>query len=307
MKKKSKTTKTTNTKKTRSAMHAISMAAAFALACSSNTAAGTGTVTIETWGEEYIEDKIPVTIQEDGKSVTIIEDGWEVRYTKFLVNLRNYELADDSGKSAFSAKQSFLVDHKKPGRKQLFTSAAIEAKAYSKFSYEIAPVDASTQLAGADAADLALMKQGQYSIYVAGEFTKGTEKKTFEFGFTTATRYENCKAEVDGKEQSGVVVTNNGRANVELTIHGDHLVYDDLGPTATGRVVPRVEADANNDGKITTAELENVKILDLQSKYTGRFGVANDSSVVNLLKFEQALSRTIGHFNGEGECTARSL
>jgi hypothetical protein len=279
-------------------------AALLGAACSDSATSGSGTVVVQTWGEEYIEEKIPVTVTENGMTETIVEDGWEIRYSKFLVNFKNIKLQDEAGALAFESAPGKLVDHKKPGRKELFRGTNIAAKAWTKFSYQIAPVDATSVAINADPADLALMQQGKYSVYVAGELVKGTEKKSFAFGFATATAYDACEAESGGKLQRGVVVGTGTTANVELTVHGDHLFYDDLAAgTAKVRVDPRVTADKDNDGVISQAELEAVKVLDLRDKYGQQsFGVGSNSSVVNLWAFEQALSRTIGHFQGEGEC-----
>jgi hypothetical protein len=43
---------------------------------------GEGKLSFTTWGEEYVEEEIPV----DSKAVTGFVDGWTVKYSKFLVN-----------------------------------------------------------------------------------------------------------------------------------------------------------------------------------------------------------------------------
>ena len=65
----------------------VALSALAAVACSdasSDGADGKGTVTFTTWGEEYIEQEIPASE---------IEDGYTVKYTKFLVALTDIAVA----------------------------------------------------------------------------------------------------------------------------------------------------------------------------------------------------------------------
>ena len=51
---------------------------------------GVGTVSLTTWGEEYIEQEIPAAE---------FEDGHTVKFTKFLVVVNEFQLATKTGTS----------------------------------------------------------------------------------------------------------------------------------------------------------------------------------------------------------------
>lgn len=271
----------------------LCLAGLFALA---GCGGGVGTVEISTWGEEYIEDQIPAST---------FEDGWSVHYTKFLVVLGNIRIVDDAGEVGAEQKKTKLVNHVAQGVKAVASFPNLAAKAWTKVSYQVAIADGSTELGdGAAQADLDLMRASGYAVYVEGEATKGAEKKTFQWGFSVPTEYTDCKGDKDGKETFGVLVTNGGRDEVELTIHGDHLFYDDLqAANAKVRFSAIAAADADMDGKITLEELAAVKLTSIDPA-NGPYGTGAAGDVNDLRAFVTDLSRTVGHFRGEGECFA---
>ena len=201
-----------------------------------------------------------------------------------------------------------LFDMHAPGPKPVIAFSDLPGKAYTHVSYGIAPASGSTELgAGANDADKQLMTQNGYSIYVEGTLTKDATTKSFAWGFKTNTLYDRCEGEVSGKKTEGVVVTNGGNDTVELTIHGDHFFYDDLqSPDAKVRVDAIANADADGDGKVTLEELGVVQLADPQKIPAGLYGTGSASNVNDLRAFVEALSRTLGHFRGEGECLARA-
>ncbi len=282
----------------------VAATALFAIvaACSSTSSSGTGTLAFTSWGEEYIEQEIPPVV--DGE--TIVVDGWTIKYSKFLVVLGNIKVQDAAGAVAAEQKGSKLVDHTKAGKKPLVTFASVEAKAWTHVSYEILPATAATELAGASEADKALMVQGGFSVYVEATATKGAVSKSYKWGFQTATLFDRCKAaNVDGKDGiDGVVVKNGITDTVELTIHGDHFYYDDLQSIdAKVRFDNIAAADADADGIVTLDELAKVKLAAIPTTQ-GKYGTGSASGISDLRAFVTALSRTVGHFRGEGECFA---
>jgi len=283
------------------------VAALVASACSSTSdeGEGKGTVTVTTWGESFIEEEIPPT---DETGETIVEDGWTIKYSRFLIALTDVSIAEAGKAPVAKLATPKLFDMHAPGAKQVATFADLPGKAYPHVSYAVAPASADIEIsAGASDADKQLMVQNGYSMYVEGTVSKDSTTKSFAWGFTTNTLYDRCKGEVSGKETDGVVVTNGGNDAIELTIHGDHLFYDDLqSPDAKVRVDNIAKADVNNDGKITLDELASVDLAD-KAKFTGgTYGTGSASNIDNLREFVEALSRTVGHFRGEGECVARA-
>jgi hypothetical protein len=276
------------------------------VACSN---VGSGDATFTTWGEEYVEQQIgPDPTGQDG-----FIDGWTLMYEKFLVTIRNIKIASHSGTVGASTMASYLVDNVLPGRKTLVTFADLNAQAWTAVGYQIAPATADTLLVGATAAaDKTMMVTNGYSIFVQGRAFKVDEvgariEKTFRWGFKTATQYSACKqAPESGREIEGIVVTNGGNDISELTTHGDHFFYDRLQASADPAVPTRLrfdekaKADANADGEITMDELAATPI-DVRNYDPSPF------EVVNLGAFVTALTRTVGHFRGEGECQVAPL
>ncbi|HTV25099.1 MAG TPA: hypothetical protein VMG12_40675, partial [Polyangiaceae bacterium] len=157
-------------------------------ACGSSDPTGTGgvgTLSFTTWGEEYIEDAIPVD-PGDGSGFV---DGWTLSYHKFLVNFQNIVVADAAGDMAATMASSTLFDNTLPGVKTIVEFDDVPARSWDRVSYEIAPVTASTSLgAGVPQADKDLMLAGGYSLYVEATATKDQVQKTFAWGFAIGTR-----------------------------------------------------------------------------------------------------------------------
>lgn len=284
------------------------LALAAAAACSdagSSSAEGKGAVTFTTWGEDFIEEEIP---PKDASGEVIVEDGWTIRYTKFLVVIADVSVGEPDKEPAAKMATPKLYDMHAPGPKPVVTFSDLPGKPYTHVSYAIAPATADVELgAGATDDDKERMTQNGYSVYVEGTVMKDAITKSFAWGFTTNTVYDRCEAEVAGKKTEGVVVTNGGDDAVELTIHGDHFFYDDLqSPDAKVRVDVIADADADADGEITLDELGAVELADPQKIPAGLYGTGSASNVNDLRAFVEALSRTLGHFRGEGECVARA-
>jgi hypothetical protein len=270
---------------------ALLLTASTLVACSGET----GAASFTTWGEDYIEEGIPAG--DEG-----FVDGWSLKYEKFLVAFSHLEIADGRGEVGGLEAQSFVVDNVKPGRKKLARFSDLEAKSWDSVRYRIEPPSADATLVSATAKDLALLRQGGYSIYIEGTATKQSVHKTFALGFRNATQYSHCQAEQDGKLTLGVVVANGSEETLELTTHGDHFFYDRLQGSAGANIQTSLRfetialADADDDGALTAEELE-AQPIDLELYDPS--GLPAD----NMLEFMTSLSRTVGHFRGEGECT----
>jgi hypothetical protein len=111
----------------------------------------------------------------------------------------------------------------------------------------------------------------------------------FAWGFAGVTRYVDC--ETAARVEAG------GVGASQLTIHADHLLYDDL-VSAEPRVVFDLIAasDGDGDGVVTAAELEG---RDISGE--ARYQVGN-AAVDDLWGFVAAQVGTLGHIDGEGHC-----
>jgi hypothetical protein len=279
----------------------LSLAAAAALlallGCGSD--AGHGDVTFTTWGEDYVEQGIP--------AAAFPRDGWSVKYAKFLVVFRAITIADSAGAVAAKLTTPQVFDLTRAGEKEIVTFAALEAKNWDRVSYQLGPMTADAVLApGTTDADRQLLLAARAHLHVEGVATKGALSKRIRWTFAAPTLLVECEGEQGGKKTLGVTVTNGGSETVQLTVHGDHLFYDDL---QAANAVPRFDAiakaDADADGEVTLEELAAVRLYAIDPA-DGRYGTGAAANVNTLRDFVTALSRTVGHYRGEGECFAKS-
>jgi len=129
-------------------------------------------------------------------------------------------------------------------------------------------------------------------VLVEGRATKGAQTVAFSWGFTAATTYDPC--------HSGGEVADGGVATVQITIHGDHLFYDDaVSEEPSLRFGDLALADADGDGTLTTDEMSAYGILALD-----HYGVGS-LDIDNLWEFVSHMTSTLGHIDGEGHCETR--
>jgi len=243
------------------------------------TPAGEGRLSVEIWGEEFIEQ---------GIGAEVFSDGWAVQFDTFLV-------AVDGVTSGRGAAAPDLVDDTQrifdltQAGPTLLGSGVVPAGRYDHTDYRVGPATGAAVAGNATAAQVALMTDSGYSVYAAGSATRGAQTKTFRWGFASDTRYVACESTAE--------LVDGGEATVQLTIHADHLFYDDLfaeDPAVTFDVP--ASADANGDGEVTQAELGAFDLTALANYGTGSTGVED------LGAFVAQLTATLGHIDGEGHC-----
>lgn len=238
---------------------------------------GTGTVQVETWGEEFIEQGIPAAE---------LEDGWAVTFHAFVVTLGDVTAAGET----FPGYRA--VDLTAAGPHDLVSGEASTGP-IAPAGYTIAPVDADTTNVNVDSALFDTMVAEGYSVWVEGEATKDASTITFAWGFDGTYRYTECHA--TGDVEAGDTGT------VQLTIHGDHLLYESLvDPEAKLRFQVIVDADADADGEVTPAELAAFAGTDFQA--LDHYDVPAGSGIDNLWDYLAAQVATVGHIDGEGHC-----
>lgn len=276
----------------------LALIASLATACSSDDSgeAGSGTAHFTVYGEDFIEQGIP---DEE------VEDGWEIAFDRFLIVLGPVTVADSTGGEGATLAPPILFDMTAAGPHDVSTTGELEARAWDEVGFDIAPFDAETDVdASASEEDAELMDENAYAVYVEGSATKEGVTKTFHWGFTGTTEYRGC-VEVDEAGEAarvGILVTNGGVTDVQITIHGDHFFYDDLtAANAVLRFDPLAAADdlGDADQEITRTELDAVQLVDVD---TGTYGTGSASDVNTLGDFVLALTTTLGHFQGEGHC-----
>ena len=256
--------------------------------------AGEGFLEFTVYGEDFIEEEIPAApaAGEEG-----FVDGWSVRFSKFLICLGDITVANQAGEEGASDEIWRIHDLHRPGPHQIVSFADVEARRWDRVSFAIEPAGDHTLAGNASDADLELMQAGGYSIFAEGVAEKGGDSYSFAWGFDTSTSYSDCHHDDYGE---GVVVPAGGTDIAEITIHGDHLFYDDLQSADTVlRFDAMAGADGDGDGVIT---LEELSFVDLTMLSEGSYGTGGDGTVEDLGAFVTALTRTLGHWRGEGHC-----
>ncbi len=256
---------------------------------------GTGDVVFTTYGEDFIEQEIPASA---------FEDGWSVKFTKFLVTLGEVKVANVGGEVGAEASGARVYDVHRAGPVEVERFRGLAAEDWQEVSFAIAPSSEAT-MGNASAEDVERMKTGGWGVYVEGTGMKGEVTKHFAWGFAQDTLYERCGHPDLGE---GLTVPSGGEEVVQLTIHGDHLFFDDLqSPEAKMRFEAIAAADglgiAGPDGEVTLEELEAV---DLTTLPRGTYGTGGAGNVRTLKDFLHGLVRTVGHYRGEGECAPRA-
>ncbi len=283
--------------KTLKTLRTVALAGAL-LGCGDATT-GTGTVTVSLWGEDYIDrdDGIgPVSMRAAG-----FEDGWTVRFAKFLVSVGDVTVAASDGTQGGAVTGLRVYNLKGTnGPLRIGQIASVPSRRMDRVSYRVAPATAGAMAGNASAADVTAMIAGGYSLWVEGVATKPgrANSVTFRWGFTHAVDYSQC--ELEGA--FGVAVPTGGTVDAQITVHGDHFFYDRIGDGAKLRFDDIAAADANADNEVTLAELAAV---DLTRLPRDRYDPSGAPGVNTLRDFMSVLATTTGHYNGEGECQVR--
>lgn len=230
------------------------------------------TLSVRVYGEEFIEEEIPAEAT----------DGWAITFDKFLIVIGDVRVAR-SGETlaSSSAFRVFNLAASSGGAGYLVVELTADARdGVHEVSYRVAPAAEATA-GNASAADVAMMAAQGFSVYVEVTATDGARTKRMALGSQSATRYAGCFTTIDFDDS--------GAAQVQLTIHGDHLFYEDLGEDPAVRFEALAEADADDDGEISAAELAAADV-------DAAVGAADLGALI------EALISTLGHIDGEGHC-----
>jgi hypothetical protein len=236
------------------------------------------TWSLETWGEEFIEEGIPAADFEDDCSVV---------FDHFLIAVSDPALVGGAGSPVSELPSHTVWDVARPGPHVIGTSQ-VPATTYSRVDVTVGPAVAGSVSGNTSDEELTLMADGPWSVHVAGELTCGASTVAFAWGFDTSTTYL-CEPEF--------TLASGGAASTQFTVHGDHLFYAGLeDPEASVRGQALLDAD-DGDGDLTLTELRSVSLAAL-----GDYDVGGASDVEDLAAFVEFLTTTIGHVDGEGHC-----
>jgi hypothetical protein len=242
-----------------------------------------GTIEVRAYGEAFIEDHIPADE---------FSDGWSVKFDRFLVSVSEVGVAAGHAGTpvvASTSIQVFNLAQPTAGEGLLVATGTAPGGRYDHVRYTIEPAAAgAVATAGVPAGALDAMIAAGESIRVEGTAEKpGSATITFAWGFTSTVSHAcHTPVTVDG-----------ATATTEITIHGDHLFYDDL-VSATPMVAFELIAtsDGDGDGTVTQAELA-ARDISTQARYQ-----VGNTGIGDLWRFIAYQATTVGHIDGESHC-----
>ncbi|MFP2926008.1 hypothetical protein ACLESO_12465 [Pyxidicoccus sp. 3LG] len=242
---------------------------------------------------------------------TLFQDGWSVQFTRYLVSLGELTLTSASGEVR-SSDRHVLVDVQK-GDIPLAELGGLPAGRWD-VGFRVSPPHEATELADGQvsAEDLAMMRERGFSYFVEGRAVKSSVGVlTFRMGFPVDARMNNCINGVDGTQ--GIVVPEASVAEVEVTIHAEHMFYDRLG---THRGVQlrfdAIAATAGPDDLITPEDLATQQLTDLRDRNGQELRDEKGQPVIYLpgaydvRTLQEFITQSIvdqAHLNGGGVCT----
>ena len=253
------------------------LAGALLPGCGEDEASGEGIWGLRIYGEPFIEEGIPASA---------FTDGWAVRFDHFYVVVSGLKAPGVT----FDGAYVFDLARPSGGAGHPITEAMIAAGHHPTLGYAIRPVSAATP-ANVDAPVAEALVAGGFSMQVEGEATRGDEARRFAWRFATATTYTACETDQH--------LADGGRIESQLTVHADHLFYDDLDSAEPGLAFDLIAgADADGDGLVTEVELAAVD-LATQERYQ-----VGSRPITDLWRFIEQQATTVGHIDGEGHCAA---
>ena len=288
-------------------------------ACDGNSA-GTGRVQVFAVPEETITGGI-----EPGTDEENIQDGWTVRYSKYLISIGNFRAArsSDAG-DKLSEPKVYLLDMQNLATDG-FAMASFEsasATRYDKVGFDMPSASAAVIKPDTTSqADYDLMVRGGYSLYVAAKLTKAGGKSCkptapmdcvprgeldIRWGVKAGTSFDECAPPMG---DAGFAVPTGGTVQVKPTVHGDHWFFTNItqGAELTGRLAQWiVDCDLDRNGETTVDELKMVMASSVFPSPT--YNLTGAIMPVNTAyDFLVAQAHTLGDYQGDGECPTRRV
>jgi len=250
------------------------------------------------------EDTIPNGLKA-GSGDEDVQDGWNVTYDKFVIAIGNFRAARSDASETLSAPDVYVLDLKNvpAGGYVVTTWEGASATRWDRFGFDLPNASASVKpLAPTTDADAKLLADSGWSIYFEGSIESGAVKKTFKWGLSAGTSFDDCASE-DGLP--GFAVPSGSAVQVKPTIHGDHWFFSNItaGTELTSRFAQYIaDADADGDGETTLDELKARKAADAFPP--DKYNLAG-APIATAYDYVLAQARTLGDYQGDGECPTR--
>lgn len=294
-------------------------------ACALALVAGCGDDAAETGTVQVFvepEDTIPEGL-EPGTGDENIADGWRVTYDRFLITIGNVRAARSDTNETLGDPSVYVLDLKNaPATRYVIAEfEGVSAARWDRFGFDL-PIatEGAKTLAPTTADDLAFMIERGYSVYFEGSIEKeggescpppggecvAAPKVTFRWGLPAGTSFDDCATE-DGL--TGFSVPAGGTVAVKPTIHGDHWFFNNItaGVELTTRYAQYIaDSDLDGDGEATIDELKRVSAVDVFDERYNLVG-APGGPIETAYDYVLAQARTLGDFQGDGECPTRKV
>lgn len=252
-----------------------------------------------------------------------IQDGWTVRYDKFLVGFGDFHARSTSTELTLEDPSSLVFDLRTlpNGGYLLRDFADVPAVRWEKVGFSIlrANLPETQKANGTRTEDFAAMQSQGRALYVEAVLTKPdgvacmpgaptdcvprTEHRV-RWGLDIATSFADCAPE---EGQAGFAVPSGGTVQIAPTIHGDHWFFTNL--TSGVEITERraqwiVDCDLDRDGETTLDELRAVPAGDVFD--SGVYNLTGGLKPINTaFDYLEAQARTLGDYQGHGECPTR--
>lgn len=288
----------------------LSVLSAFALGCGDDY--GTGDLEAQLDPEATITDGL-----DPGDGLENIVDGWTVRFHKYLIAVGDIKVGTDPHHIRHHDPTMHVVDMTSlpPAGFSLARFEAIDARRWDFFGYTTGHADDAIRHDGVSEGDMDEMVANGWTYLIEGTITNPEGEScpptedtcypaaevSFRFGIPSYTEMVGCEAE----GIYGVSVAENTTTSVNLSIHGDHMLFDSF-PTGPEIVDRRAQwianADLDQDGTVIQEELQSLALEDLFPSSLYSYEGA-PMEMETAWDYIVAQAHTQGHFQGEGHCT----
>ena len=269
------------------------------------------------------EDSIPEGL-DPGDGEENIADGWTVRYDRFLVTIGNVRAARSDASETLAEPAVYVLDLRNAPAGGYIIAEFAEASAvrWDRFGFDLPNAGAGARaLAPTTEADAAFMIAEGYSIYFEGTLSKADGESCppgggpcvpapevrFAWGLSAGTSFDDCASE-DGAP--GFAIPSGGTVQVKPTIHGDHWFFSSItaGEEITKRYAQYIaDSDLDQDGETTLDELRMTQASDVFPSPKYNLAGALGGPVMSAYDYLLAQARTLGDYQGDGECPTRAI
>jgi hypothetical protein len=276
-------------------------------ACGDAEDGPTGSVEVRISGQAFAKQGWPITI--DGETLEF-EDGWSVRFEHVIASVSAFRLGDEGREVIARNPPGFVVDLQK-GDFVLWNLADVPAQRFRDVGYQFtSPAADAVSMGSVPEALIEAMRSEGYALFIQGTGEKQGRSVTFQFGIPGEVTTSAC---LNGHDETDGVIVGEGRtARAEITLHMDHLFWDDHDAEEPRLLFGPLAYAAGDDDLVTLDELAAQRLTDLHDADGAPLTDADDNPIVyvprvelpdnNLREYLIDTALTLGHFNGEGHC-----